>query len=65
MKNIPWQQRIDELIASGLTLTELAKLAGISVSGLHDIKSGKNDQPRGYVAVRLYQLHTRRARKAA
>lgn len=64
MNETTWQQRILDLIDSGLTLTEIARLCGIKIQGLHDIKSGKNAQPKGYVAVRLYQLHSRR-RKAA
>lgn len=64
MNEITWQQRVNELIDSGLSLTELAGLIGIKPQGLCDLKSGKNAQPKGYVAVKLFRLHTRRCRVA-
>lgn len=65
MNETTWQQRITDIIDSGLSLTDVARRVGISASGLADIKSGKNTQPRGYVAVKLYQLHIRQSRKSA
>jgi len=65
MNDISWQQRVTDLIDSGLTLTELAGLIGIKPQGLCDLKSGKNSEPKGFVAVKLYKLHLRRCKRAA
>ena len=65
MNEITWQQRVNELIDSGLRLTDLADLVGIKPQGLHDIKSGKTGEPKGFVAVKLYKLHLRRCKRAA
>jgi len=65
MNEITWQQRVNELIDSGLRLTDLADLVGIKPQGLCDLKSGKNSEPKGFVAVKLYKLHLRRCKRAA
>jgi len=65
MNEITWQQRVNELIDSGLRLTDLAAMIGIKPQGLCDLKSGKNSEPKGFVAVKLYKLHLRRCKRAA
>ena len=44
------------LVNSGLTQVELAKLAGCSQSGLGDLLSGRTQEPRYSLGLRLLEL---------
>lgn len=66
--NPSWQQRIIDLEASGLSLTELAEQVGLAKSTVSEIKRGTTKAPGGDAAVALFLLHKKRcgrARKAA
>lgn len=55
-----WADRIKAIQdASGLSLTDLAREVGMSVSGLSDVRHGRSAEPRGMAAVRLHAMHER------
>ena len=54
-----WRARIIELERFGLSLTLIGESIGLSIQGVSDIKCGRRREPRGMVAVRLFNLHRR------
>jgi transcriptional regulator with XRE-family HTH domain len=59
-----WPERITDLEALGLSLTEIADRIGASISAVSEIKQGRTKQPRGDTAMKLYALHQERCVKA-
>lgn len=57
MKDLSWQQRIKDLEHEGLSLTEIGDRIGLRVSSVSDLKRGESLEPRGFAAVKLYELH--------
>lgn len=52
-----WKNIIKQALARrGLTQVELAKLAGCSQSGLGDLMSGRTQEPRYSLGLRLLEL---------
>jgi hypothetical protein len=58
-----FQQKIIEIEASGLSLTDLAGLIGLSVQAASDIKQGRTKEPRGLAAIALADLHRKCLKK--
>jgi lambda repressor-like predicted transcriptional regulator len=54
-----WQDRIAELEASGMSLTDIGHEIKLSPQSLSDIKQGRSKEPRGMAAVKLHALHER------
>jgi len=54
-----WKERVEELEASGMTLTDIAGAVDSSTSVISEIKQGRSKSPRGMTAVKLHELHTR------
>jgi transcriptional regulator with XRE-family HTH domain len=54
-----WAERITELEASGMSLTQIANDIGTSQQALSELKQGRSKEPRGMAAVRLHELHAR------
>lgn len=52
-----WRQRISDLRETGLTLSEIGQLTGLSTSAVSDIANGHSESPRGDAAVLLHELH--------
>lgn len=52
-----WRQRIEDLRGTGLTLSEIGQLVGLSTSSVSDIANGHSESPRGDAAVALHALH--------
>lgn len=62
MKN--WASMISDLRAWGMTLAEIGQAIGLAVSSVSDIEQERTRTPSGDAAVRLYELHKKRARRA-
>jgi hypothetical protein len=54
-----WSARVIELERFGLSLTLIGESVGLSIQGISDLKHGRRREPRGMVAVRLWNLHRR------
>ena len=58
-----WSERIIELEATGLSLTEIADRIEASLSSVSEIKQGRSKQPCGMAAVNLHALHKERVKE--
>lgn len=57
MQTPDWQQVIGELRARGFTLQQIGDHAGLAMTSVHDLYSGRSKEPCGWAAVKLYFLH--------
>ena len=62
--NPTYQQKIIEIEATGMSLTDIANGIGLSVQGASDIKQGRTKQPRANAAIALNELHRKCIRKS-
>lgn len=61
-----WKALIQEILESGMTQAEVAKLIGCGQSYVSDLANGKRGKSMSYeIGARLIQLHKRMKRKAA
>lgn len=54
-----WPALIEEIEASGMTLTAIAAEVGLTSSGLCDLKKGRSQEPRFEAGMGLILLHKR------
>lgn len=59
MNEKTWQEKIADLEAFGLSLSDIGKQIGLKLSSVSDLKHGASIEPRGMAAVKLYKLHGR------
>ena len=60
--NITWQQLIQDLRDSGMPMCVIARRCDLSPHAVTDIGSGRTAEPKGFAAVKMYALHSRRMR---
>lgn len=60
--NITWQQLIQDLRDSGMPMCVIAARCDLSPQAVTDIGSGRTTEPKGWSAVKMYALHSRRMR---
>lgn len=51
-----WQAHIQKLRASGMTLADIAAKTGTQTSTVSEIARGATREPRGQLAINLYEL---------
>ena len=51
-----WNDGIANLIASGVTVKEIADKTGLAISTVYDLKNGHSSEPRGMAAVELNRM---------
>jgi hypothetical protein len=61
--NPTFQQKIIEIEASGMSLTDISGAIGLSVQAASDIKQGRTKEPRGKAAIALADLYKKRTKK--
>ena len=57
--NTTWQDRIQELKASGMNYASMARSLNVHPSTITDIAYGRTKEPKGDLAVNLHSLHKR------
>lgn len=60
-----WAERIRFLEGVGYSMTSIAKLCGLTIQALSDLKHERSTEPKGMAAVKLHRLHQHAVRKAA
>ena len=55
-----WARCISNIERSGMSLTEIARQIGLSLSAVSDIKHGRTKAPNGSAALVLARLHSER-----
>lgn len=60
--NLNWSSVIKGMERRGWSLTAIGKHAGMAATTVSDIKHGRTKAPTGMFAVRLYELHTSKAK---
>lgn len=54
-----WQQMIQDLRDAKLSFPKIAKAVGLSKGSVHDILTGRTQEPRPKAAAKLKRLHAR------
>lgn len=56
-----WAGIVSDLETLGWSLTGLGRAIGLSPQAVSDIKQGRTKAPSGMAAVKLHEIHTRKA----
>lgn len=59
-----WGRMVSDLREWGMTLAEIGQAVGLAASSVSDIQQERTQTPNGDAAVRIHELHKKRARNA-